>query len=349
MGEEPAIPVSVAELEEAAAEAMDDRAAAYVFAGRRRRGHDARQPGGLPALADRAADDARRRRARPLATVLGHRDAGAGDAGADRHPQDRPRGRRAGDGARRGPGRPAADRQHRLPRHAGGDRRGERRGPRWFQLYWPNDDEIAASFVRRAEAAGYGAIVLTVDTFIPGWKPRDLQQAWLPFLEGIGNRQLLPGPGLPRQLEKTPEEDLGAATGHFVGVYVNPSLTWEKLAQLREMTSLPIVVKGILHPDDAREAVRARRRRGRRLQPRRAPDRRGGRLAGRAAGESSRRSASARRSCSTAASAAAPTSSRRWRWGPTRCSSAVPTSGAGARRRGRGSRRCCACCSPSST
>src|ERR687890_583498 len=52
---------------------------------------------------------------------------------------------------------------------AGGD------APRWFQLYWPNDPELARSFVERAERAGYGAIVLTVDAFIPGWKPRDLQ------------------------------------------------------------------------------------------------------------------------------------------------------------------------------
>jgi isopentenyl diphosphate isomerase/L-lactate dehydrogenase-like FMN-dependent dehydrogenase len=128
-------------------------------------------------------------------------------------------------------------------------------GTRWFQLYWPNDDEIAASFVRRAEAAGYGAIVLTVDTFIFGWKPRDLQKAWLPFLEGIGNANFFQDPVFRSQLEKTPEEDPGAATGHYVNVYVNPSLTWDKVAQLREMTSLPIVVKGILHPDDAREAL----------------------------------------------------------------------------------------------
>ena len=63
---------------------------------------------------------------------------------------------------------------------AGGD------APRWFQLYWPNDPDLARSMVERAERAGYGAIVLTVDTFIPGWKPRDLQQAWLPFLNGMG-------------------------------------------------------------------------------------------------------------------------------------------------------------------
>ena len=59
--------------------------------------------------------------------------------------------------------------------------------PRWFQVYWPNDDAIGRSFLERAESAGYGAIVVTVDTFIPGWKPRDLQRAELPFLRGVGN------------------------------------------------------------------------------------------------------------------------------------------------------------------
>jgi isopentenyl diphosphate isomerase/L-lactate dehydrogenase-like FMN-dependent dehydrogenase len=130
-------------------------------------------------------------------------------------------------------------------------------GPRWFQLYWPNDPELAESFVRRAEAAGYAAIVLTVDTFIPGWKPRDLQQAWLPFLEGIGNANYLQDPVFRAALAKPPEEDLGAAIGHYLGIYVNPSLSWGDLAWLRERTELPIVLKGILHPDDAREALAA--------------------------------------------------------------------------------------------
>jgi isopentenyl diphosphate isomerase/L-lactate dehydrogenase-like FMN-dependent dehydrogenase len=130
-------------------------------------------------------------------------------------------------------------------------------GPRWFQLYWPNDPELAESFVHRAEAAGYGAIVLTVDTFIPGWKPRDLQQAWLPFLEGIGNANYLQDPVFRAALARPPEEDLGAAIGHYLGIYVNPSLTWADLAWLRERTELPIVLKGILHPDDAREALAA--------------------------------------------------------------------------------------------
>jgi lactate 2-monooxygenase len=128
--------------------------------------------------------------------------------------------------------------------------------PRWFQLYWPNDRDLAASFVSRAEAAGYGAIVLTVDTFIPGWKPRDLGQAWLPFLNGMGVANYFQDPVFRAGLEKTPEEDPGAATGHFLGVQANPALTWDDLTWLREQTSLPIVVKGIQHVDDARETAR---------------------------------------------------------------------------------------------
>ncbi len=129
-------------------------------------------------------------------------------------------------------------------------------GPRWFQLYWPNDPALTRSMVERAERAGYGAIVLTVDTFIPGWKPRDLQQAWLPFLNGLGVANYFQDPVFRAALEKTPEEDAGAATGHFLGVQANPSLNWEDLSQLREMTSLPIAIKGIQHPEDAREAAR---------------------------------------------------------------------------------------------
>jgi len=128
--------------------------------------------------------------------------------------------------------------------------------PRWFQLYWPNDPELARSFVQRAERAGYEAIVLTVDTFIPGWKPRDLQQAWLPFLESRGVGNYFQDPIFRAKLEKTPEEDPGMATGQFLAVQANPALSWDDLAQLREMTSLPILVKGIQLADDAREAVR---------------------------------------------------------------------------------------------
>jgi lactate 2-monooxygenase len=128
--------------------------------------------------------------------------------------------------------------------------------PRWFQLYWANDQRLVESFVTRAERAGYGAIVVTVDTFVPGWKPRDLQQAWLPFLNGMGLANYFQDPVFCEGLEKSPEEDQGAATGHFLGVQANPSLTWDDLGRLREQTSLPILVKGIQHVEDAREAAR---------------------------------------------------------------------------------------------
>ena len=131
---------------------------------------------------------------------------------------------------------------------AGGD------APRWFQLYWPSDEGVARSLVARAEASGCGAIVVTADNYIPGWKPRDLQRAELPFIKGIGVAQFFTDPVFRAALEKTPEEDLGAAVGHYLGVFVNPSLTWDDLERLRSWTSLPVVVKGILHPDDAIEA-----------------------------------------------------------------------------------------------
>jgi len=126
--------------------------------------------------------------------------------------------------------------------------------PRMFQLYWPNDPELAASFVGRAERAGYGAIVVTVDNAFPGWKPRDLQHAYLPFAHGDGLANFFSDPVFRDSLEAPPEEDPGAAIGRFIGVFGNPSLTWDDLAVLRATTSLPIVLKGILHPDDAREA-----------------------------------------------------------------------------------------------
>ena len=126
--------------------------------------------------------------------------------------------------------------------------------PRWYQLYWPSDRELAESFVRRAEASGHAAIVLTVDNSIVGWKPRDLQQAYLPFLEGVGIEQYVTDPVFRDALEKTPEEDTMAAVGHFLGVFSNPSLTWDDLEWLAEVTTLPVILKGVLHPDDAREA-----------------------------------------------------------------------------------------------
>jgi isopentenyl diphosphate isomerase/L-lactate dehydrogenase-like FMN-dependent dehydrogenase len=124
--------------------------------------------------------------------------------------------------------------------------------PHWFQLYWPNDPDVAASMVSRAEATGYGAIVVTVDNAFPGWKPRDLQQAYLPGLEGKGIANYANDPALRATMSDA--DDAGEAIGKFLTVFPNPSLTWDDLDWLREATRLPILLKGVLHPDDALEA-----------------------------------------------------------------------------------------------
>jgi lactate 2-monooxygenase len=129
--------------------------------------------------------------------------------------------------------------------------------PRWFQLYWPADRELAASFVRRAEAAGYGAVVVTLDTRLLAWRPRDVAGAYLPFLRGEGVAIYLSDPVFRAQLQVSPEEDPQAAIGHWAGQFPNPSLTWDDLGFLRDHTRLPILVKGVLHPDDARRALDA--------------------------------------------------------------------------------------------
>jgi L-lactate dehydrogenase (cytochrome) len=126
---------------------------------------------------------------------------------------------------------------------------------RWYQLYWPKDRELASSFVSRAALAGYSAIVVTLDTWMLGWRPRDLQNAYLPFLQGEGVANYFSDPVFRAALEQPPEEDLGPAIGHWIYQFSNPSVTWADLAWLREQTDLPIVLKGIVHPDDARQAV----------------------------------------------------------------------------------------------
>jgi lactate 2-monooxygenase len=128
---------------------------------------------------------------------------------------------------------------------------------RWYQLYWPKDRDLAASFVERAGRAGYGAIVVTLDTWLLGWRPRDLQHAYLPFLEGEGVANYFSDPVFRAALERTPEDDPGPAIGHWANQFANPTVTWDDLAWLREQTTLPIVLKGILHAEDARRAVQA--------------------------------------------------------------------------------------------
>jgi lactate 2-monooxygenase len=125
--------------------------------------------------------------------------------------------------------------------------------PGLFQLYVPKDRELAASFAHRAEAAGYRAIVVTLDQPVTGWRPRDLATGYSPPLRGLCLANYFTDPVFLAGLTAPPEEDLPAAIEHFRKTW-NARLTWHDLPWLRSLTTLPLIVKGICHPDDARRA-----------------------------------------------------------------------------------------------
>jgi lactate 2-monooxygenase len=128
-------------------------------------------------------------------------------------------------------------------------------GRRWFQLYWVDDREIVASFVRRAEESGYSAIVVTLDTPVLGWRERDLRKAYLPFLTGEGCAQFFSDPVFRSRLERPPEEDVLGAAAAMLRTFPNLDLTWDDLDWLRDLTDLPLVVKGVLTGEDATLAL----------------------------------------------------------------------------------------------
>lgn len=123
--------------------------------------------------------------------------------------------------------------------------------PKWFQLYWSNDMEITASMVKRAEQNGYEAIVITLDTPMMGWREKDIEHAFLPFLQGQGIANYLEDPVFCSRLHSSPKDDIESAILLWTRLFGNPSLTWKDLAFLRKQTNLPILLKGILHKDDA--------------------------------------------------------------------------------------------------
>src|SRR3954452_15403203 len=162
--------------------------------------------------------------------------------------------------------------------------------PRWFQLYWSQSNDLVESLVSRAEAAGCEAIVVTLDTTLLGWRSRDPALAYLPFLRGKGIAQYTSDKVFRRLLKERPTKEapqpkptlqalrtlvqltraypggfLGnlrsgegrAAVQTFTEIFSRPSLTWDDLPFLRERTKLPILLKGVVHPDDARRAVDA--------------------------------------------------------------------------------------------
>ncbi|MET7615063.1 lactate 2-monooxygenase [Streptomyces seoulensis] len=128
---------------------------------------------------------------------------------------------------------------------------------RWFQLYWGSDREVTRSFLGRARAAGFSVLVVTLDTPLLSWRPRDLDRAYLPFLHGVGTANYFTDPAFRAGLAKPVEEDPDAAVLRFLGLFGDAGHTWPDLAFLREHWDGPIVLKGILHPDDARAAADA--------------------------------------------------------------------------------------------
>jgi lactate 2-monooxygenase len=126
--------------------------------------------------------------------------------------------------------------------------------PGFFQLYTPKDIGVAESLVHRAEAAGFKGIVVTLDTWVTGWRPRDLNDANFPQLRGHCLANYFSDPRFRALLKKPPEEDGAAAVMQWAGIFGKP-LTWADLPWLRSLTRLPLILKGICHPDDARRAI----------------------------------------------------------------------------------------------
>jgi lactate 2-monooxygenase len=127
--------------------------------------------------------------------------------------------------------------------------------PGFFQLYTPADRDLAQSLVQRAEAAGFKAIVVTLDTQILGWRPRDLRIANFPQLQGKCLANYFSDPLFRAKLENPPEEDPRTAALTMLAGFSDPTLSWDDLAWLRSLTTLPLLLKGICHPEDARKAI----------------------------------------------------------------------------------------------
>ncbi|HEY6538276.1 MAG TPA: alpha-hydroxy-acid oxidizing protein, partial [Candidatus Dormibacteraeota bacterium] len=130
-------------------------------------------------------------------------------------------------------------------------------GVGWFQLYWPTDRDVAQSLVHRAERAGFSALVLTVDNWTLAWRPQELMHGYLPFHRGHGLANYRSDPVFRSRLGAGQDATTEAVVDLWSQIYSNPHLNWSDLAWLRAETTLPILVKGICHPDDARRAVEA--------------------------------------------------------------------------------------------
>jgi lactate 2-monooxygenase len=130
-------------------------------------------------------------------------------------------------------------------------------GQRWFQLYWPADRALAASWLSRAQAAGFTVLVVTLDTRLLAWRPRDLDNGYLPFLQGIGLQNYFTDPAFQASLASSVEDDPASAILRYTQVFGDTSLTWDDLPFLRQHWHGPVVLKGILSAADAVRAADA--------------------------------------------------------------------------------------------
>ncbi|MFN2518849.1 MAG: lactate 2-monooxygenase [Jatrophihabitantaceae bacterium] len=130
-------------------------------------------------------------------------------------------------------------------------------GARWFQLYWPNDEQVCLSILGRAQAAGFSTLVVTLDTWMLGWRPHDLDNAYLPFLTGEGLANYFRDPAFLAGLAKPPAEDLPAALMRWLPMFTGTDHSWANVAFLREHWDGPVVLKGVQHVQDAHRAVDA--------------------------------------------------------------------------------------------
>ena len=126
--------------------------------------------------------------------------------------------------------------------------------PNFYQLYLPADRELAASLINRAESSGYAGLVVTVDTWTLGFRPHDLEIGNFPQFRGYCMQNYYSDENFTKHLAKPPQEDQAAALAHYTKIFANP-LSWEDLRWIRTQTDLPIAVKGIQQPDDARLAI----------------------------------------------------------------------------------------------
>ncbi|WP_198008170.1 alpha-hydroxy acid oxidase [Bacillus sp. SG-1] len=127
--------------------------------------------------------------------------------------------------------------------------------PRWFQLYYSGNEMVAESMIKRAESAGYSAIVLTVDTPIMGFRESDHINNYSPIGEGSGSGNYFSDPVFKSLLEKPILEDKQAALKKQLELFENPAVTWDAIHRIRQYTDLPILLKGVVHPEDAKLAL----------------------------------------------------------------------------------------------